>query len=195
MFENNQLNEAFLNCPYEYYDHEFRRVAVDFNWKQVVQSTVNNIVRAYVETPLLMRSNVDTLQLISKHWTKIDRNLFYSVQQFLSISAIVIDHLLSFLSMNKQSFDSNHGFLEDGASGIVTTLKGKDRHEAIVLEKLLLEVDEPLLQTYYDVAKRYYYEKNGSLPHQIEVIDLLNAKRYVHFSNLEEEQQHFLTTT
>ncbi|WP_332634012.1 hypothetical protein [Halalkalibacter flavus] len=184
MVQHSNLNEAFLNCPYEYYDHEFRKVAVEYNWKQAVQSTVNEIVKAYVATPKLMRSNVYILRLISDYWARLDRDIFHSIQQFLSISAVVIDHLLSFLINNKKSFHTCNESFEHCAIDFVTTHEVEHHHEAIVMEKMLLEVDEPLLQTYYEVAKRYYYEKNGHLPNQIEVIDLLNAKRYVHFPKL-----------
>ncbi|MDT8862703.1 hypothetical protein N0O92_21110 [Alkalihalobacillus sp. MEB130] len=170
----NQMDESFLTCPYDYYDHELHEDVIGTNWKQEVQHTVNKIVYEFFETPFSKRTNGYVIKIISDYWCRLDRTIFDSIQQFLSISAVVIDHLMSFLENNKH-------FKLSGAFDPYSIMELQNGSETVIFEKMLLEVDEHLLKTYYDVAKRYYFTKHGFFPRRIEVVDLIHAKRYVHF--------------
>ncbi len=52
--------------------------------------------------------------------------------------------------------------------------------EELFFEKILLEMDEKLSTLYGDIFKLYCSNCEG--PQQMEVVDLLNAKRYVYFN-------------
>ncbi|MFD2508932.1 hypothetical protein [Halalkalibacter alkalisediminis] len=165
---------SFLKCPYQYADRSFSC------WKEAVQNTINDIVKAFLKTPYAVRTHFGTLKLISDHWSQVDRSLFDSYQHFILTSAKVTDHLLQVLMSVKNeqepifemeisslmSIPSDSGFIEE---------------EGFIFEKILIEVDEKELSTYWDIFKLYCSSNCDVPPKQIEVVDLLNAKRYVHF--------------
>ncbi len=165
------INEEFLTCPYDYYDYELHNVSVEYNWKQAVQKTVNNIVRECLSIPSIDRTHGCILKLIGEYWIRLDRQLFDSLQQFFTVSAVIIDHLMGFL-MSKE---------DKGSMDTMTLSNNVNAGDELIMEKVLLEVDEQLLETYCEVATDYFVGNNKEIPSQIEVIDLMNAKRYVRF--------------
>ncbi|WP_227939775.1 hypothetical protein [Alkalihalobacillus deserti] len=62
-----------------------------------MQNTINDIVKAFLKTPCSLRTNFETLKLISEYWSKLDQDLFDSDQHFIVTSAKVTDQLLCLL--------------------------------------------------------------------------------------------------
>jgi hypothetical protein len=164
----------FLNSPYSFYGETISY------WRDAVQNTINDIVRAFFRIPSSSRNYFETLKIISDYWSKLDRKLFESEQQFIVTSAKVTDHLLTLLmsekNMKEPTFNMEMYLLASDTKNL-----DPYHDNGFIFEKILLEVDEDLLTTYWNIAKLYCSNEFEESPKQIEIIDLLNGKRYVHY--------------
>ncbi|ARK28605.1 hypothetical protein [Halalkalibacter krulwichiae] len=174
MTENQAI--SFLACPYQFYETSTEC------WKEEVQTIINKIVDSYDQLSKSEKTYYQALKIISVHWSQLDRKLFESKSEYLLVSAKVIDQLLSLLvsEMGELPFFNNETKCLESIESKVD--------EGVVLKKILLEVDEPLLITYWNIAEKYCYRTNGNSPNQFEVIDVLNAKRYVRFPTRVDKQ-------
>ncbi|GAE36891.1 hypothetical protein [Halalkalibacter akibai] len=171
MIENQYV--TFLQSPYRFLDK-----TVCF-WKDAVQSVINEIVLTFSRIPHSTRTYLKALHIIGHYWSRLDKSIFESERQFVMTSVKVTDHLLSLLMSEKH--------IEEVTIQIDMLMESDNiiiNEDGLILEKILLEVDEEMLSTYWNAALQFCLELTENLPKQIEVFDVLNGKRYVHFPQI-----------
>ena len=175
--------EEFMRCPYKFYHQKILKIHSGLNWRQVVQLSVNKIVKEYFQTPVSHRSSHQILVLIDKYWRPITVDLFDSKAHYYSVLAKVSDHLLQFLIKEK-----NHEpplFLNEKLNVFVDELDmnlsvsfqvAEWSKNSFVVKKYLLESTPSFLQAFRNMIVVFSKKAFNKLPEKIEAYSLMNNK-------------------
>ncbi|MBP3953317.1 hypothetical protein [Bacillus suaedae] len=175
MNNNHTIEEcySFLACPYRFPQEKQIHNTVKDSWQQALQNSINDIIETFYRITYEERTSLRLFALLSQNWENFDRSLFLSQQHFILVCATVTDHLLKLLTTVKEKKNPFLNLSEP------TFEKGE-----VVIEKVLVDVDEELFSAYCQTAMTYSYNAYKCIPKRIEVFDILNAKRYVHYPGL-----------
>lgn len=88
----------FMRCPHKFYfRHIKRRKPSSFEWQQIAQMIVNQIINEYYTLPAGQQTKIVLLILIEKYWKKVRINMFASKTEYYIVLAKLTDHLLQFV--------------------------------------------------------------------------------------------------
>ncbi len=179
--------ETFLQCPYKFY-HRFvtGKKLSEYSWHQVVQNSVNLIVRQYYSLPPNSRSKVALLRLIQQYWGHIPLHLFQDKAQYYTILAKMTDHLLQ--ALTKKEIDSSPLFLyeqfQTTIEEINVSLKfeiGNWSDRSFTVSKFLVDAGDSMVKLYTYLTILFSHTAFGLLPEKVEVITLLDGHHFQYF--------------
>ena len=60
----------FMRCPHKFYFRHIKEEPSSFEWQQIAQMIVNQIINEYYTLPLGQQTKIVLLILIEKYWKK-----------------------------------------------------------------------------------------------------------------------------
>lgn len=180
--------EAFLRCPYKfYYRHILTAKSSDVLWRQIVQGTINKIVQSYYQLPKSSQTETNVLKLINRYWNKLNIENFESKFQYYLVLAKVTDHLLKFLTSERNIhpqlflYEKQKTFINELETDLSLTIDIAEWQDgSFTIKKYLLETDYEMAKLYNHLITVFSKHAFGKLPNKIEVICLMNGETYSH---------------
>lgn len=178
--------ESFIRCPYKfYYQHVLLLNPSEAKWKQVIQYVVNQVVQNYYQLPFDAQNKLNAMKLIDKYWKKLSPQLFKSKEHYYLVLAKTTDHLLQFLPMKSKQmppiflYEKLNTYIEELEAQLSLTFELAEwSTESFKIKKMLVEVDEELIQLYLHLMVVFSNKAFGKLPEKIEILTLLEGKKY-----------------
>lgn len=178
--------ESFIRCPYKfYYQHVLLLNPRQVKWKQMTQFIINQVIHNFYQLPLDEQNKLNVLKLIHRYWENVSPNLFESKVHYYTILAKTTDHLLQFLSIKKKKkpplflYQKLNTYIEELETQLSLTFELAEWSTgSFTIKKFLVEADEEMIQLYNHLMVVFSKEAFGKLPERIEIITLLEGKKY-----------------
>jgi hypothetical protein len=181
--------EKFMNCSYKfYYQDVLKGIKQQYDWFQITQYVVNEVVKQFFETHPKARSPFTLFQLIDWKWRKVGVNLFESKRQYYEVTAKITDHLLKVLMDNKSLenplflYEKFHVFNKEIGINLSMVLDvGEWTNESYILRKFLVSDKMEVIEAFKHMAivvSRTAFQK---LPEKIEFYSVLFGNVYEYF--------------
>ena len=178
--------QDFIKCPYRFYFRHIEGKAPNqLDWRQVVQSIVNQVVSRYYKLPPISQTATKVLEFLYDHWKGIDIRLFESKLQYYTVLAKITDHLLK--ALTSQSIKYPPLFLyeklkinveELGANLSLTFEVAEWSNESFVIKKYLVDSNEEMRYLFKNLILVFCQKVFGQLPERIELISLMEGKTH-----------------
>ncbi|MED1865085.1 hypothetical protein P4V41_16585 [Fictibacillus nanhaiensis] len=189
--------ESFLRCPYKfYYRHILPAKSSNVLWRQIVQGTINKIVQSYYQLPENLHTELSVLRLIQRYWDKLNVKNFESKFQYYLVLAKVTDHLLKYLTSEKSTYprvflyEKQKTFIKELETELSLTIDVAGWHEgSFTVTKYLLETDSEMSKMYNYLITVFAEKAFGKLPQKIEIINLMNGKKYSYTPSQEDVKE------
>jgi hypothetical protein len=186
--------EAFISCPYRfYYQYIISETHRPIHWRQVVQNAINKIVKDYYHLSIKEQNSLSVLKILEQNWKNINVNLFENKIQYYTVLSKITDHLLKLLSSAETVhpplflYEKVHTYIKELETSVALTFEvGEWSKETFILKKYLLDCDEGLIMLYQYLSTVFSYKAFGVLPERIEMISLLEGKKYIFYPTEQE---------
>ncbi|NSL50222.1 hypothetical protein [Calidifontibacillus erzurumensis] len=178
--------ESLIRCPHKF----FHQHHLSFDTKQekrrkIVQQVINQVIKEYYLLLPEMKNKFNFLKLIDKYWKNIHPNIFESRADYYIHLAKITDHLLQFLTVDRQKrpplflYQTFNAYIEDLGTELSLTFEvGEWTKDSFIVKKFLVEADEYLMNLYHNLIVVFSHEAFGKLPEKIEMITLLEGKKH-----------------
>ncbi|MGG1679031.1 hypothetical protein ACIFOT_25395 [Neobacillus sp. NRS-1170] len=186
--------ESFISCPYRFYNqYILNEPNLPIHWRQVVQKVINKIVKDYFHLSIKEQNNLGLLKLIEQNWRTINVNIFENKIQYYIVLSKITDHLLRLLTSKETVtpplflYEKVHTYITELESAISITFEvGEWSKDTFILKKYLLDCDESLIMLYQYLSTVFSYKAFGVLPERIEMLSLLEGKKYIFYPTEQE---------
>ncbi|WP_459500984.1 hypothetical protein [Bacillus sp. C1] len=176
----------FMRCPHKFYfRHIKRREPSSFEWQQMVQAIVNQIISDYYTSPPERQSTVFLLELLEKHWHKVQIRMFASKAEYYIVLAKLTDHLLKFVKNEVSKrlplflYEKFQTYMEELGVGISLTFEvGEWSSQSFVIKKYVIDANEEMLALCQKLTAVFSYKAFGILPERIEIVNLIEGIKY-----------------
>jgi hypothetical protein len=166
-----------------------------FQWRQLVQNTVNHIINEFYQLPLKTRSSLKVLELIQRYWIKrVD--LFDSKAHYYTVLAKITDHLLRNLISNRHGpppvflFEKFNTWIEELQIHLSMTFQVAEwTNKSFVIKKYIVDDKEDVLLSFQHLAVVFCQKAFQTLPERIEVISLLSGKTHQYYPKADDVRQ------
>lgn len=178
--------ESFIECPYKfYYQHLLLLNPSQMKWRQVTQIIINQVVQNFYQLPLGEQTKLNALKLIQRYWENVNSELFESKIQYYTVLAKTTDYLLQFLVKKKKIdpplflYQKLNTYIEELETQLSLTFEFAEwTVNSFTIKKFLVEADEEMIQLYNYLMAVFSKEAFGKLPETIEIVTLLDGKKY-----------------
>lgn len=178
---------AFLRCPYQfYYQYLLTLDSYQMKWRQMVQSAINQVIKEFHQLPPTEQHNISILKLVDSSWSHVSPQVFESKQHYYMVLAQTTDHLLQFLTKRIEQnpplflFRKIKTYVEELETNLSLTYDlAKWQSESFSVTKFLVEAEEEMIELYQHLMVVFSRKAFNKLPEEIEVITLLDGKRYL----------------
>ncbi len=178
--------ESFIRCPYKfYYQHVLLINSSQLQWRQVVQFAINQVVDHFYQLPLNAQNTVNAMKLINRFWENVSPKLFESKVHYYMVLAKTTDHLLQFLSEKKKEkpplflYQKLNTYMEELETQLSLTFELTEwSTQSFTIKKFLVEANEDIIDLYHHLLVVFSHEAFGTLPEKIEILTLLEGKKY-----------------
>jgi len=143
------------------------------------------VVQNFYQLPQDAQNKSSIFKLIDKYWENVSPQVFESRIHYYIVLAKTTDHLLHFLSMERQHkpplflFQKLNTYIKDLETHLSLTFELAEwTTDSFTIKKFLLEADEEMIQLYNHLIVVFSNEAFGKLPERIEIIKLLEGKKY-----------------
>lgn len=196
--------EEYMRCPFQfYYRHLLGKGAICLNWRQMAQHAVHQVIHDFYKSPLEARSSVKILELIHKHWMKrVD--LFHSRSHYFTVLGEITNNLLFALLEERDIeqplflFEKFRIHSEELQIDLAMTLHVAEwSADSFILRKYMVDAKPGYCYSYKHMAVLFSEKAFGLLPEKIEIIQLLNGKKFVYYperKDLSEAIEYFQLT-
>lgn len=176
----------FMRCPHKFYfRHIKRREPSSFEWQQMVQSIVNQIICEYYKSPIEQQTTVRLLELLERHWGKVRIGMFASKAEYYIILAKLTDHLLKFVKSEASKtpplflYEKLQTYMEELGIQIALTFEvGEWSEKSFVIKKYVVDANEEMLALCKKLTAIFSYKAFGILPEKIEIVNLIEGTRH-----------------
>ncbi|KEK23645.1 hypothetical protein BAGA_07920 [Bacillus gaemokensis] len=176
----------FMRCPHKFYfRHIKRREPSSFEWQQMVQAIVNQIISDYYTSPPEKQSTVFLLELLEKHWHKVQISMFASKAEYYIVLAKLTDHLLKFVKNEASEmpplflYEKFQTYMEELGVQISLTFEvGEWSTQSFVIKKYVIDANEEMLALCQKLTAVFSHKAFGVLPERIEIVSLIEGTRY-----------------
>jgi hypothetical protein len=180
--------ESFIRCPYKfYYQHILSLNSSQVKWRQVVQLIINQVVQEFYKLPLDAQNKISVFNLIDRYWKNVSFRLFESKIHYYIVLAKITDHLLQFLSTkNNQKpllflYEKLNIYIEELETQLSLTFELAEwSTHSFTIKKHLVDADEEMIKLYNHLMVVFSEKAFGKLPERIEIINLLEGKKYTY---------------
>lgn len=146
---------------------------------------MNRIVRSFYQLPPNRQHKLSVLKLIDKCWKNVSPQIFESKVHYYMVLAKTTDHLLQFLSIKQEKnpplflYQKLKTYIEELETQLSLTFEVAEwSADAFTIKKFLVEADEEMIKLYQYLIVVFSNEAFGKLPERIEIITLLEGKKY-----------------
>lgn len=175
----------FMRCPHKFYfRHIKRREASSFEWQQIAQMIVNQIINEYYTAPAVKQTKIFLLTLLEKHWKKVRVNMFASKAEYYVVLARLTDHLLQFVEKDVNEtpplflYEKFQTYMEELGVHISLTFEvGEWSAQSFVIKKYVIDANEEMLALCQKLTTVFCYKAFGVLPLKIEIINLIEGTK------------------
>ncbi|MBC6975687.1 hypothetical protein H9I32_25920 [Bacillus sp. Xin] len=176
----------FMRCPHKFYfRHIKRREPSSFEWQQMVQVVVNQIICHYYTSPAEKQTTVRLLELLERHWSKVRIGMFSSKAEYYIVLAKLTDHLLQFVKNDASKtpplflYEKLQTYMEDLGVNISLTFEvGEWSAQSFVIKKYVVDANEEMRALCQKLMAVFSYKAFGVLPEKIEIVNLIEGTRY-----------------
>lgn len=175
--------DSFIRSPYHY----FFQSTIDIQWRHDVQLMINQVVEHYYQLPRQIQNSISIMKLIDRYRADLCSEVFESKIHYCIVLAKITDHLLQFLSGEcKQMpqvflYDRGKTLLDQWESPVSVSIELTEcSNKNFVVEKYLLETDQPMLEYFQIMLAVYSLKAFDKLPEKLKLISLLDGKEYVY---------------
>ncbi|MCM3668592.1 PD-(D/E)XK nuclease family protein [Mesobacillus maritimus] len=165
-------------------------------------SVDHQIVQEYYQLPLSEQKKLNVLKLIDRYWQKINPMLFDNPIQYYTVVAKITDHLLRFLESKEETtlplflFKKLDAYIDELESRVSLTFEVVEWFTySFKIKKFLVEADREMVELYHYLMVVFAKKAFRKIPEQVEVINLLEGKRYTFTPSEEEVQRGILYLT
>jgi len=177
-----------MRCPYQFYEKQILgKKSTHFNWEEMVQYAVNQVVKDYYKLPTKSRSAYKVLELIERYWIK-NVELFDSKIHYYLVLAKVTDHLLQNLMGAKDAnlpillYEKLRINIDELEIDLAMTFQVVEwSQESFVVKKFLVEEDENIFLSFKHMAILFCNHAFQTLPERIEVVSLISGNTYRYY--------------
>jgi hypothetical protein len=181
--------EKFMNCSFKfYYQDILKAVKQQYDWFQITQYVVNQIVKQFFEIHPKTRSLFTLFHLIDWKWRRVGVNVFESKRHYYEVTAKMTDHLLKMLMDHKNLqhplflYEKFRVFNEEiGIHLSMVFDVGEWTNQSYVLRKFLVSDKMEVVEAFKHMAivvSRTAFQK---LPEKMEFYSVLSGKVYEYF--------------
>ncbi|WHY93111.1 hypothetical protein QNK12_06375 [Neobacillus cucumis] len=186
--------ESFISCPNRFYNQYILSEAnLPIHWRQAVQKAINKIIKDYFYLSIKEQNRLGLLKLIEQNWRTINVSIFENKSQYYMVLSKITDHLFRLLSSKENVvpplflYEKVHTYITELETAISLTFEvGEWSKETFILKKYLLDCDESLIMLYQSLSTVFSYKAFGVLPERIELISLLEGKKYIFYPTEQE---------
>ncbi|MBO1578279.1 hypothetical protein [Bacillus sp. XF8] len=176
----------FMRCPHKFYfRHIKRREPSSFEWQQMIQAIVNQIISDYYTSPVVKQTTVLLLELLERHWSKVRIGMFSSKAEYYIVLAKLTDHLLQFVKHDASKtpplflYEKLQTYMEELGVHISLTFEvGEWSAQSFVIKKYVVDANEEMLALCQKLTAVFSYKAFGVLPEKIEIVNLIEGTRY-----------------
>jgi len=176
----------FMRCPHKFYfRHIKRREPSSFEWQQMVQSIVNQIIIDYYTSPVEKQTTMLLLKRLEKHWDKVRIGMFASKAEYYIVLAKLTDHLIQFVKNDAGKtpplflYEKLQTYMDELGVHISLTFEvGEWSTQSFVIKKYVVDANEEMLALFQKLTAVFSYKVFGILPERIEVVNLIEGTRY-----------------
>lgn len=178
--------ESFLRCPYRfYYQHILSLDSSQVRWRQLVQSIINQVVHSFYQLSPNEQNKLHILKLVDRYWENVNPQLFESKVHYYMVLAKTTDQLLQFLMARTHQqpplflYEKMNTYVEELELDLALTFELVEwTNNSFMVKKFLVEADEEMVQLYLHMLVVFSDKAFGKLPERIEIITLLEGKKY-----------------
>ncbi|WP_404328115.1 PD-(D/E)XK nuclease family protein [Mesobacillus maritimus] len=178
--------ESFLRCPYRfYYQHILSLDSSQVKWRQLVQSIINHVVYSFYQLSRNEQNKLHVLKLVDRYWKNVNPKAFESKVHYYMVLAKTTEQLLQFLVPKTEQhpplflYEKMNTYVEELEIDLSLTFELVEwTKKSFMVKKFLVEADEEMVQLYLHMLVVFSDKAFGKLPEKIEIITLLDGKKY-----------------
>jgi hypothetical protein len=182
---SNTYLEEFTRCPYKFYLQFLKKQPFGCTWRQLVQISVNQIVKHFYQSPVGQRTAVTVLQLIEQYWKHIDVSYFQSKKDYYLVLAKVSDHLLKFLLDDEQRceptlflYEKFHVFIEELKVNLSLQFEvGHWEDDRYIVKKYMLDDHNEIFEAFVNMTIVFTKHAFHKLPNKVIIYSLLSGRQ------------------
>ncbi|MDM5154003.1 hypothetical protein QUF88_09220 [Bacillus sp. DX1.1] len=173
----------FMRCPHKFYFRYIKRREPSlFEWQQIVQAIVNQIISDYYMSPAEKQTTVLVLELLERHWSKVRIGMFSSKAEYYIVLAKLTDHLLRYVKSDSGRtpplflYEKLQTYMEELGVHISLTFEvGEWSTQSFVIKKFVVDANEEMLALFQKLTAVFCYKAFSVLPEKIEIINLIEG--------------------
>lgn len=178
--------ESFLRCPYRfYYQHILSLDSSQVKWRQLVQSIINQVVYSFYQLSPNEQNKLHVLKLLDRYWKNVNPHAFESKVHYYMVLAKTTEQLLKFLVPNTEQhpplflYEKMNTYVEELKIDLSLTFELVEwTNKSFMVKKFLIEADEEMVKLYLHLLVVFSVKAFGKLPEKLDIITLLNGKKY-----------------
>lgn len=176
----------FMRCPHKFYfRHIKRREPSSFEWQQMVQAIVNQIIIDYYTSPVEKQTTMLLLERLERHWGNVRIDMFSSKAEYYIVLAKLTDHLLQFVKNDASKipplflYEKLQTYMEELGVHISYRFEvGEWSTKSFVIKKYVVDANEEMLALFQKLTAVFSYKAFGILAERIEIVNLIEGTRY-----------------
>jgi hypothetical protein len=154
-------------------------------WRQLVQSIINQIVYNFYQLSPNEQNKLQVLNLVDRYWKNVNPKAFESKVHYYMVLAKTTDQLLQFLVPKTEQhpplflYKKMNTYVEELEIDLTLTFELVEwTNKSYMVKKFLVEADEEMVQLYLHMLVVFSDKAFGRLPDKIEILTLLDGKKY-----------------
>jgi hypothetical protein len=177
--------EEFTRCPYKFYLQYLKKQPYGCTWRQLVQMSVNQIVKHFYQIPVGQRTAFTVLQLIERYWKHIHVSYFQSKKDYYFVLAKVSDHLLKFLLKDEQRckpplflYEKFHVFIKELEVNLSLHFEvGHWDEDRYIVTKYMLDDHHEIFETFVNMTIVFTKHAFNKMPYKVNIYSLLSGRQ------------------
>jgi CRISPR/Cas system-associated exonuclease Cas4 (RecB family) len=181
----------FLKCPYKFYNQMINYYnGTTYDWRQIVQYSVNRIIREYYQQPFSSQTPLHILKLVQHHWQRVDVIDFDSKVHYYMVLAKITDHLLRHLPTSEMKkpplflYEKFNTYVEEFETNLSLTFEVAEwSSKSFSVKKFLTETNEEIVKLFKYLTVVLSQKAFDQLPEKIEIVSLIEGVSYMLYPN------------
>lgn len=182
LLQENDL-EQFIRCPCCYGRRRKQGRVKPITWKQIVQKTIEDVVRDFYLLPHSGRTAAGILASIDRRWS-LDEQRFIEENQMMQVKHKITHQLLKYLLMQQEAsplflLEEMTIYVEELDTMLFMMFQVVEwTDSSYVIKKFVIDDEPHVIKAYLHMCLIFACRAFGKLPDRIEVYPLLKGTSY-----------------